>query len=174
MTPAGTVIWITGLPASGKSTFARRVQLALGDAGRAAIVLDGDEVRAILGADGYEAAARDAFYRALGRLAALVANQGLTAVVPATAPRRTHRDDARACAPAFVEVWIRAPIGDCESRDFKGLYQRARSGEIESLPGLGAPYEAPTAPEVIADGGLDDRAVAATVQLATTRQHPRA
>ena len=162
MTPA--IVWFTGLPASGKSTLARRARAHFLRTGRTSVLLDGDELRDILGAHAYAPDDRDRFYRALAALAVLLANQGIVVLVAATAPRRADRERARAriTAPGvFVEVWVKAPLSACESRDPKGLYARARSGEIRELPGVGVAYEPPEAPEVIADGGFDETAVAA-------------
>jgi adenylylsulfate kinase len=152
------------LPASGKTTFAARLRERLAAAGRACVVLDSDEVRAALdpGA-GYDAAARDAFYGTLARLAALLAHQGHVVVVPATAPRRAHRDAARAVAPAFLEVHVRTPLAECERRDPKGLFARARRGDAPDLPGVGSTYEPPIAPDVVAAGGEDAGAVDAVI-----------
>ena len=160
----GVVLWFTGLPQSGKSTLALRVRDKLAD--RSCVALDSDAVRAAIGADGYGAADRDAFYRMLGGIAGLLAEQGHVVLVAATAPLRAHRDHARRGAPHFAEIWVRTPRELCEARDTKGLYARARAGDAPELPGVGAPYEPPVAPEVIADGGHDDRAVTAIVELA--------
>lgn len=158
----GIVVWFTGLPASGKSTLARLVREAI--APRAAVVLDSDELREVLGATGYAREDRDAFYRALGALAALIARQELVVLVAATAPLRRHRQGARALAPAWLEVHVRTPLAVCEQRDGKGLYARARAGDAPHLPGVGAVYEAPEAPEVVADDGRDATAVASIVR----------
>ncbi|MCX5745160.1 MAG: adenylyl-sulfate kinase, partial [Proteobacteria bacterium] len=125
----GVVVWFTGLPSSGKSTLAQLVRDAL--APRTSVVLDSDELREILGATSgsYGASARDAFYRTLAGLAAMIARQGLIALVAATAPRRDHRATARTLAPAFVEVHVRTPLATCEGRDVKDLYARARAGD---------------------------------------------
>jgi adenylylsulfate kinase len=154
------VVWLTGLPSSGKSTLARRIAARLRAAGRAALVLDGDEVRAALvPAPGYDEPGRAAFYETLARLAALVAREGVVAVVAATAHRRAFRDAARALAPRFLEVWLDVPAETCASRDAKGLWAAARAGRAPSLPGPGAPYEPPERPDVSARGGEDERAV---------------
>lgn len=162
--PGGLVVWFTGLPASGKTTLAARVRARL-EPRRPCILLDSDEVRDALGADHYGPADRDDFYRVLGRLAVLLAGQGHVVLVAATAPLRVHRGLARAEAPAFREVWVRAALEACEARDVKGLYARARAGDAPTLPGLGAPYEPPLAPDVIAEGGFDDAAAAAIEAL---------
>ncbi len=156
----GIVVWLTGLPQSGKSTLARRVRDRFAPR-RPCVLLDSDEVRDAIGAGGYGAGDRDAFYRMLAGLAGLLARQGHVVLVAATAPRRAHRAAARAAAPDFAEVWVGTPLADCQARDTKGLYARARRGDAPDLPGLGAAYEPPEAPDVIAGGGLDDDAAAA-------------
>lgn len=156
-----TVVWITGLPASGKSTLALRLQRQLARA----VVLDGDEVRDALDVHDYTPDARDAFYHALAGLAGLIARQGTVAIVAATAPRRQHRWRAKARAPRFIEVFVDTPREQCAVRDPKGLYAAARRGELEDMPGAGADYERPTSPDVIAHGGEDDVAVAQIVDL---------
>lgn len=160
---AGIVVWLTGLPQSGKSTLARRVRERL-PAAQPCALLDSDEVREAIGAEGYARGDRDAFYRTLAGIAALLARQGQVVLVAATAPSRAHRRAAREAAPGFLEVWVRTPREVCEQRDTKGLYESARRGAAPDLPGVGAAYEAPEEAEVIADGGLDDAALAALEQ----------
>jgi len=162
----GAVAWITGLPSAGKSTLARRLRERLAEAGRPALLLDGDEVReALVPAPGHLPAERDAFYETLARLAALAARQGLVAVVAATAHRRAHRERARGLAPRFVEVWVRTPPEECERRDARGLWALHRAGKAPLLPGPGVPYEEPEAPEVVAGGGRDEGALEAALRL---------
>lgn len=156
----GIVVWFTGLPASGKSTLAARVRERLAPR-HSCVVLDSDAVRRVLDATAYEAIDRDAFYRRLAIMAGSLAREGHVVLVAATANLRAHRERARICAPRFLEVWVRTPLVDCEARDPKGLYARARAGDAPVLPGVGAPYEPPFAPDVIADGGFDDAAAAA-------------
>jgi adenylylsulfate kinase len=166
---AGVVVWLCGLPSSGKSTLARAAAARLREAGRAALVLDGDEVRgALVPAPGYDERARDAFYDTLARLAALAAAQGLVVLVPATANRRAFRARARAMAPSFVEVWVDTPVEECRRRDAKGLY----AAETAGLPGAGAPFEAPEAAELVVRPGEADaveRVVRAAVDAARAR-----
>ncbi len=158
--PTGVVVWITGLPSSGKSTLAANLRERLEEAKRPSALLDGDAVRnALVPRPGYAPAERDAFYATLGRLASLLAAQGLVAVVAATAPRRAHREEARRAAPRFVEVYVDVPAEECARRDAKGLWAKARAGDAPDLPGAGAPYEAPEAPDVTARGGEDAAAV---------------
>lgn len=165
----GAVVWFTGLPSSGKTTLARRVRVQLEHAGCAAVVLDSDELREVLDEHSYAPADRDRFYRALSALAVLLARQGIVALIAATAPRRRDRDRARSAlvgddgaqAARFVEVWVDTPLAECEARDAKGLYAQARRGAASELPGAGVAYEAPVSPEVVANGGFDEAAVAA-------------
>jgi adenylylsulfate kinase len=156
----GVVVWFTGLPASGKTTLAERLRARLADHGRTAIVLDSDVVRDVLGAAGYGEAERAAFYRVLGRLAAVIADQGAIVLVSATAPLREHRNAAGRGNHRFLEVWVDTPLAVCEARDFKNLYARAHRGELPHVPGVGAPFEPPEHPDAIAHGGYDDAALA--------------
>ncbi len=168
MSASGAVAWVTGLPAAGKSTLARRLRDRLREEGRAAVVLDGDAVRAALvPRPGYDEAGRAAFYETLGNLALALAEEGLVAVVAATAHRRVFRDRVRARAPRFVEVFVDVPPEVCAARDPKGLWARARAGGAPDLPGSGTPYEPPLAPEVVAAGGEDAAAVAAAIAALT-------
>ena len=163
---AGAVVWLTGLPASGKTTLAARIRERLVALGAAAVLLDSDLLRPIIAADlDYRVAGRDEFYRRLAELAAVIARQGCTAVVAATAPTRAQRALARALAPRFIEVHLDVPLEECAARDPKGLYARARAGQAPDLPGAGAPYEAPSAAEVVARGGEDESAVDAVIAL---------
>lgn len=153
---SGAVVWLTGLPSSGKSTLAQRLLLRLRGAGRPAALLDGDEVRAALvPRPGYTSTERDSFYATLAQLAALLARQGLIAIVAATANRRAYRDQARVLAPRFIEVYLDVTAEVCRQRDAKGLYARAAEGAAPDLPGAGAGYEPSAAPEVVARGGED-------------------
>lgn len=156
---SGLVVWLTGLPSSGKSTLAREVH---GRAGPGALLLDGDDVRAALRPPpGHDEAGRDAFYETLARLAALAASQGLTVLVPATAHREAFRARARTLAPRFMEVFVDTPVAECERRDAKGLYARARRGEIADFPGVQLVFEPPADAEVRV--GPDDRDAASRV-----------
>lgn len=156
----GAIVWLTGLPSSGKSTLAARVAAAWRARDRSAVaILDGDEVRdAIRPAHGYDDAGRDALYETLARLAALLASQGLTVLVPATATRRLFRERARSLAPGrFLEVFVDTDLATCRARDAKGLYARAdRDGG--TLPGAGVEYEAPLAPDLVVLPGDEDAA----------------
>ncbi len=163
------IAWLTGPPASGKTTLARRVRERLA---RPSVLLDSDEIREALAMRGYSPAERDAFYAALGELALVLERQGLLVLVAATAAKRRYRDAVRARASRFIEVHVRASQHDREARDIKGLYARARAGDAPELPGAGVTYEQPLAPEVVADGGLDDSALAEVLDLVGTQLAP--
>ncbi len=166
----GAVVWVTGLPSSGKSTFARRLRDRLRARGVAAALLDGDAVRAALvPPPGYDPEARAAFYETLGNLALALASDGLAVLVAATAHRRAFRDRVRTRAPRFVEVLVDVPPDVCAARDPKGLWARARAGEAPELPGAALGYERPLAPEVVARGGEDDDAVEAVAAAVAGR-----
>jgi adenylylsulfate kinase len=145
---AGRVVWITGLPSSGKSTLAGRVARALADRGAAPVLLDGDAVRAaIVPPHGYDERGRADFYETLARLAALLAGGGALVVVPATAARAAFRARARELAPGFLEVFLDVPLAECARRDAKGLYAAA----APDLPGVGLAYERPRTPDVVVE-----------------------
>lgn len=160
----GAVVWLTGLPASGKSTLAERIAAHLREVRVPSVVLDGDDVRDVLVPHpGHDEADRDAFYQTLGGLAALLARRGLVVVVAATAHRRAWRDHARHRAPRFVEVHVATPLDECRRRDPKGLYARAAS--LPDLPGVGVAYEAPLHPDVVAARGDDAASASAVLAL---------
>lgn len=149
---SGWIVWLTGLPSSGKTTVARALRAHLRDAGTHAVILDSDELRAILTpAPTYTAPERDHFYRALVALAGLLQRYDTNVIIAATAPKRAHRAAARALPGHFAEIWVRCPLEECRARDPKGLYARAAAGEISTLPGVGVPYEVPQRAEVIVD-----------------------
>lgn len=156
----GAVVWFTGLPSSGKSTLAGRVFEALRERSVPACVLDGDAVRAAVTPPfGYDDPGRESFYATLGSLAAMLAGQGLTVLVPATANRRTYRARCREAVARFVEVHVRVDEAVARARDAKGLYAAQNRGDVAHLPGADAGYEAPERPDVVADGGHDAGAV---------------
>ena len=149
----GATVWFTGLSGSGKSTVAGEVERALVAAGRPAYLLDGDNLRHGLNADlGFSAADRTENIRRVGEVARLFADAGVVALVPVISPYRADRDQARAIHEAaglrFVEVFVDTPIRVCESRDPKGLYAKARAGEITGFTGIDDPYEVPEHPDL--------------------------
>jgi len=163
---SGVVVWFTGLPSAGKSTLARDVQRKLSERGTLSCLLDSDELRVVLASTlDYSDSARASFYRSLAGLSALLARQGLVVLVAATAHRREYRDQGRALAPRFVEVWVRTSLEECRGRDAKGLYAAAMT-KPGSLPGVDVPYEAPEHPDVSASGGEDAWALEQILALA--------
>jgi bifunctional enzyme CysN/CysC len=149
----GVTAWLTGLSGSGKSTISVEVERRLLEAGVAAARLDGDNLRHGLNTDcGFDAAGRAEAVRRAGEAAALLSGAGLVTLVGMISPYRADRDRVRArhaaCGVAFLEVFVDAPLAVAESRDPKGLYARARAGEIRGFTGIDDPYEAPAAPEV--------------------------
>lgn len=157
----GRVVWFTGLSGSGKSTVAVEVERALVASGRAAYLLDGDNLRHGLNVDlGFSAADRDENVRRVGEVAALFADAGVVALVPLVSPYRSARDGVRARVTAaglpFAEVFVDTPLQICEQRDPKGLYAKARAGELSGMTGIDGPYEAPSAPELVLTPGDGD------------------
>ncbi|HLM62710.1 MAG TPA: adenylyl-sulfate kinase [Acidimicrobiales bacterium] len=149
----GATVWLTGLSGSGKSTVAVEVERALVATGRAAYLLDGDNLRHGLNADlGFSAADRTENIRRVGEVARLFADAGVVALVPVISPYAADRDRARGIHDAvglpFVEVFVDTPLAVCEARDPKGLYAKARAGEIRGFTGIGDPYEAPADPDL--------------------------
>jgi bifunctional enzyme CysN/CysC len=149
----GVTAWLTGLSGSGKSTISVEVERRLLEAGVVAARLDGDNLRHGLNTDcGFDAAGRAEAVRRAGEAAALLSGAGLVTLVGMISPYRADRDRVRArhaaCGVAFLEVFVDAPLAVAESRDPKGLYARARAGEIRGFTGIDDPYEAPAAPEV--------------------------
>lgn len=149
----GATVWLTGLSASGKSSIAVELERVLVTAGRPAYLLDGDNLRHGLNADlGFSPADRAENVRRLGEVSALFADAGVVAIVSAISPYAADRNAARSAHSTaelrFVEVFVDTPLAVCEARDPKGLYAKARSGEIPQFTGISAPYEAPTDPEL--------------------------
>lgn len=148
----GFAIWITGLPASGKSTIARALAPQLESLGHSVEVLESDEVRRTLTpAPTYAREERDLFYRALAVMGAKLVAHGVTVIFDATANRRAYRDFARSLIPRFIEVAVACPLATCMERDYKGTYRRGRSGETSTVPGLQEDYETPLNPDLTVD-----------------------
>jgi adenylyl-sulfate kinase len=147
---AGAIVWLTGLSGAGKSTIARGTHDLLKARSIAAEVLDGDELRRHIGGDlGFTCADREENVRRIGYVANLLARHGIFAIVSAISPHRHVRDEVRAQASSpFLEVYVAAPLQECERRDPKGLYRRARAGGLSNVTGLDQAYEPPLAPEV--------------------------
>ena len=145
-------IWLTGLPASGKSTIVAALKPQLEALKLSVEVLESDAVRRTLTpTPTYSQPERDLFYRALAFMGAKLVSHGVTVIFDATANRRAYRDFARSLIPTFIEVWVECPLELAMQRDYKGTYQRGRRGESSTVPGLQDPYEAPLNPEVRID-----------------------
>ncbi|MDY0975288.1 adenylyl-sulfate kinase [Massilia sp. CFBP9012] len=150
----GAVVWITGLSGAGKTTLAEALERALFERGCSVFVLDGDKVRGGLCADlGFSLPERSENIRRIGEVARLFCQSGQIVLVSAISPLRADRQRARALVPAphFIEVYCRCPLAVCEQRDPKGLYRKARAGQLPEFTGVSSPYEAPEAPEVLVD-----------------------
>lgn len=160
----GAVLWFTGLSACGKSTVANTVDHLLYSRGKHTFVLDGDNIRHGLNKNlGFSAADRAENIRRIGEVAKLFCEAGTIALTAFISPYRADRDAVRALlAPGeFVEIYVKASIETCEKRDPKGLYKKARAGELKNFTGIDDPYEAPEKPEITLDAdkkGIDDLA----------------
>ena len=149
----GLTVWLTGLSGSGKSSVAVELEKQLVEAGRPAYLLDGDNLRHGLNGDlGFSAEDRHENIRRVAQVARLFADAGIVAIVPLISPYRSARALARGLHAAsdlrFIEVFVDTPLDLCEQRDPKGLYARARAGEIKGMTGIDDPYEPPESPEI--------------------------
>jgi adenylylsulfate kinase len=145
-------IWITGLPASGKSTIVSALKPQLEGLGLTVEVLESDEVRRVITpTPTYSEAERDLFYRALAFIGQKLVAHGVTVVFDATAIRRVYRDFARSVISRFIEVSVECPLTTCMERDRKGTYLQGQRGESLTVPGLQSPYEAPINPDLRID-----------------------
>jgi bifunctional enzyme CysN/CysC len=158
---SGATIWMTGLSGSGKSTIATAIEHTLVSSGRAAYMLDGDNLRHGLNANlGFSAEDRNENVRRVGEVAKILAEAGTVAIASLVSPYRDERDRVRAlhqeAGIPFYEVFVDTPLEECERRDPKGLYAKARAGEIKDLTGVGAPYEAPERPDLVTSPDLEE------------------
>ncbi len=173
----GATVWFTGLSGSGKSTVAGALATLLTMRAVLTYTLDGDNLRHGLNGDlGFSADDRAENVRRVGEVARLFADAGVVSLVPLISPYRAGRDHVRALHEAagldFVEVFVDTPIEVCEQRDPKGLYAKARAGELEGFTGIDDPYEAPLAPELVlgAAGVSPTEAATAVVDLLVARE----
>lgn len=145
----GVTVWMTGLSGAGKSTITQALAQRLRDRSYKLEVLDGDIVRTNLTKGlGFSKEDRDTNIRRIGFVSHLLTRNGVIVLVSAISPYRAVRDEVRSQIGDFVEVYVSAPLDVCESRDVKGLYKRARAGEIKQFTGIDDPYEPPLTPEV--------------------------
>jgi adenylylsulfate kinase len=145
------VLWFTGLSGAGKSTIAREVCERLSTVGVPVEYLDGDTIRDIFPNTGFSRAERDAHVRRVGFLASRLEHHGIFVVCALISPYRESRMSVRRLCRRFVEIYVSTPLHECERRDVKGLYGRARRGEITNFTGLDDPYEPPVDPELQID-----------------------
>ena len=145
---AAPVLWFTGLSGSGKSTIAERVHEELVRRGVDVEYIDGDALREVFPNTGFTREQREEHLRRTGYMASRLAAHGVTVVASFVSPYRESRDFIRKHCPGFVEIYVATPLEECERRDVKGLYARARAGQIENFTGISAPYEAPENPEL--------------------------
>ena len=168
------ILWFTGLSGSGKSTLANAVNAVLFERGMATYVLDGDNIRHGLCKDlGFSDADREENIRRIGEVAKLFLDAGVIVLTAFVSPFRADRDKARALVADgdFLEIHCAADLAVCESRDPKGLYAKARAGQIKEFTGISSPYEAPEKPELCLDTGAQDleQCVAAVINLLEER-----
>ena len=156
----GAIIWMTGLPSSGKSTIAVDLQASLFEMGCSTYILDGDNVRHAINKDlGFSPQDRQENIRRIGEIAKLFADAGFLVITSFVSPYRRDRDDARALVDEgdFIEVFVKADVAQCQKRDPKGLYKKAVAGEIPEFTGISAPYEEPKHPEIVVDTNKKDK-----------------
>ena len=150
----GAILWFTGLSGAGKSTIAHAVEEQLHQSVCRTFVFDGDNVRHGLCGDlGFSQKDRSENIRRIGEMVKLFLEAGIIVLTAFISPVGKDRERVRSLAPAgdFIEIYCRCPLDVCESRDVKGLYQRARSGEVKEFTGISSPYEAPEKPELVLD-----------------------
>jgi adenylylsulfate kinase len=148
----GFILWFTGLSGSGKTTISKALEPELKTKGCKVEILDGDVVRTHLSKGlGFSKEDRDTNIRRIGFVAHLLSRNGVAAITAAISPYKAIRDEVRAMEPNFVEIYVKATLEVCESRDVKGLYAKARAGEIKGFTGIDDPYEEPPNPEIICD-----------------------
>lgn len=169
ITPA--VVWFTGLPESGKTTLARGLADALAARGLKVELVDGDKLRAILPRTGFSKEERDSHVRRAGVLASTLERHGIVVVASLVSPYRESREFVRGLCRTFLEIHVTTPLGVCERRDSKGLYARARRGEIAHFTGVSDPYEPPVAPDLAIDTSVMavEEAVTQVVRLVERR-----
>jgi len=152
-TQNGFAVWITGIPASGKTSITRELMKKLEAQKVHTVVLESDEMRTILTPEPtYSPEERDWFYKALASIGAVIVRSGVNVIFDATANKRAYRDYARSRIPKFIEAYVQCPLEVSMKRDPKGLYKSAAAGETSYVPGIQTPYEAPRGPEVTLNG----------------------
>jgi adenylylsulfate kinase len=152
-------VWITGLPASGKSTVAAELVQQIRSLGVKVTILESDALRKVFSTSpSYDDRDREYFYASLAFIGRLLTEHGISVILDATANRRSYRDRARQHIPRFLEVFVDCPLAICIQRDPKGIYRKASTGEASHVPGLQAAYEPPNDPDVVIHGDSDNAA----------------
>lgn len=171
MTTRAFAVWLTGLPASGKSAIAAALKPKLEALGMPVEVLESDALRlALTPAPTYSPAERDLFYRAVAVMGGRLVAQGVTVLFDATANRRAYRDFARSLIPRFIEIAVECPLEVCMERDRKGTYRKGQAGESATVPGLQEPYEPPLEPALRIDTTRTEPEAAADLILGMLRE----
>jgi len=172
----GAVLWFTGLSGSGKTTTAKRVAALLQENGRRVEMLDGDELReTICKGLGFGRQDRMENIKRIAYVSKLLSRNGVTVLVSAITPYREMRDFLRSELPGYVEIYVDCPLSECEKRDVKGLYARARRGEIASFTGISDPYEVPAQPDIVIDSANhspEHNALTIAARLLSPAAHP--
>jgi len=171
----GKVIWFTGLSGAGKSTIANALEVELHRQGKRTYILDGDNIRQGINRDlGFSDASRVENIRRVAEVAKLMLDAGVIVITAFISPFRQDRQLARELIGAadLIEVFVNTPLAECEARDPKGLYKKARSGQLANMTGIDSPYEAPHQPDVVVEGA--GCTVAAAVDLILRRLPQRA
>jgi adenylylsulfate kinase len=147
------VVWLTGFSGAGKTTIARELERKLKNIGEPVTVLDGDELREMFGHTGFDKKSRDENVKNVGRIAAFLQRRGGIVIVSMISPYKDVREECRKMTTDFIEVYVSTSIEECERRDVKGLYKKARAGEIKDFTGIhvSSPYERPENPELTVD-----------------------
>jgi adenylylsulfate kinase len=169
---AAPVVWFTGLSGAGKTTLATRVAEELARDRRPVELVDGDALRHLFPDVGFSRDAREDHVRRVGHLASRLSHHGITVLVALISPYESSRAFARRLCARFVEVHVSTPLAECERRDAKGLYSRARRGEIRAFTGIDDPYEPPRSPELAIDTSRTPVDEAVALVLATLREAP--
>lgn len=160
-------VWITGLPASGKSTLTAALKAQLESRGIEAAVLESDALRKVLTPHPrYDEEERDTYYRQMVFIGTLLTRHGVPVIFDATANRRAYRDAARSQIPFFIEVYVDCPLEVCQARDPKGIYRAAGAGTATTVPGVQSSYEPPEHPEIVMHGQRETPELAAARVIA--------
>ncbi|HEC41695.1 MAG TPA: adenylyl-sulfate kinase [Bacteroides sp.] len=157
------VIWITGLPAAGKTTIGEALAKTLKEQGQRVEHLDGDRLRNLFPGTGFSKDERNSHIHRVGYLAGMLEKNGVTVVASFISPYRESREFVRNQCNQFIEVYLSTPLEECEKRDPKGLYKKARKGEIKQFTGIDDPYEPPENPEITID--TSNRSIKETLEL---------